>query len=85
MLKAANDPLGLKDLPPALLEARLAELTEKPERAESGACQSTARTEYLAAEKQARATGAGLWVDGEGAMPPWNWRSAMRDAVPVEQ
>lgn len=33
-----------------------------------------ARTEYLAAEEQARAAAAGLWKDGERAFPPWDWR-----------
>lgn len=37
-----------------------------------------ARQRYEAAETRARAEGAGLWRDGERAVPPWRWRHRPR-------
>ena len=36
------------------------------------------RQRYEDAETSARASGAGLWVEGEQAMPPWRWRQMKR-------
>jgi endonuclease YncB( thermonuclease family) len=43
------------------------------------------RGAYISTEKQARATGAGLWRDGDQAMPPWAWRKAMKDGSKLER
>jgi endonuclease YncB( thermonuclease family) len=38
------------------------------------------RSDYRDAEAAARSARLGLWRDGEGAMPPWQWRKAMKEA-----
>ena len=38
------------------------------------------RDAYLQAEAAARQVQLGLWRDGDAAVPPWQWRKAVKEA-----